>query len=159
MGTKRTPTAVRVLQGNPGKRPYPKDEPTYQVVLCEPPKGISPQAAFLWRQMMPLLTASRVMTEADVQAFGVLCETGARWHYAVEKSWEGMIYFPAGYEVDAQGKKVPKGAARVNPYVKIAEEAGREYRRLLAEFGLTPSSRAGVAKAGADDDDNPFSNL
>jgi P27 family predicted phage terminase small subunit len=159
MGNRPVPTALKRLRGNPGKRPIKDSEPQYDVVLAAPPKGLHPLAAELWRQMMPQLTASRVLTEGDLAAFQVMCEVGAKWKYAVEKSWEGMLYCPAGYAIDEAGNKVPKGPLRVNPYVRIADEAGRQFKAMLVEFGMTPASRTKVEVARDPDEGNEFLDL
>jgi hypothetical protein len=36
------------------------------------------------------------------------------------------------------------GDARLNAWLKISAEAAAEVRRTMAEFGMTPSSRAGL---------------
>jgi P27 family predicted phage terminase small subunit len=160
MGNRPTPTAIKRLRGNPGKRPIKDSEPQYDVGLAAPPKGLHPLAAELWRQMMPQLTASRVLTEGDLVAFQVMCEVGAKWKHAVEESWTGMIYCPAGYEEpDASGYRAPLGPLRVNPYVRIADEAGRQFKAMLVEFGMTPASRTKVEVARDPDEGNEFLGL
>ena len=67
------PTALKVLQGNPGKRKLPKGEPT-PAVGCVPPPGLSKRARLVWDQIVPELIAQRVATTLDPWALGKLCE-------------------------------------------------------------------------------------
>lgn len=62
------PTKLKVLQGNPGRRPLPKGEP-------EPPLGAKCPAWLtlnqrkLWREYAPIFEPLGLLTQADVPAF------------------------------------------------------------------------------------------
>jgi phage terminase small subunit len=66
------PTALKILQGNPGKRPLPKDEPT-------PPAGevvrprMDRRSAAVWDRYAPMVQAMGLLTPVDVPAFAILC--------------------------------------------------------------------------------------
>jgi len=84
-----------------------------------------------------MLERLRVLTEADRGAFVVLCETFALWRAANRKVLElGLV------------ASTEKGDV-VSPYVRIVQTATTHLRALLAEFGLTPSSRSRVSTTPA----------
>jgi hypothetical protein len=49
-GRKPTPTAVRILKGNPGRRPLPSNEPTPEAGRCTPPRPLKGRPLALWRR-------------------------------------------------------------------------------------------------------------
>ena len=72
-GRKPTPTALKLLKGNPGKRPLPENEPDPRGEVKKPPfvKGYRPQK--LWKQYAPELERLGVLKSTDVDMFGGWC--------------------------------------------------------------------------------------
>ena len=70
------------------------------------------------------------MTELDDMALSMLCQG---WHE----------YLDATDQVRKSGilVKSPNGFPVLNPYLTVANQALKKVRSLLAEFGMTPSSR------------------
>lgn len=134
-GRKPQPTALRVLRGNPGRRPLPTDEPQPEaVVSLEPPDWLDPEAQEEWRRLAPMLVKLGVLTQSDTAALIAYCEAWATWKGATQKIRQfGMVI--KGKEGDLP---------IVSPYVKIAHNALMHMRGLLVEFGMTPSSRGRV---------------
>jgi P27 family predicted phage terminase small subunit len=158
MANPRVPTSLKVLRGNPGKRPLPQNEPQPAATVgAVPPKGMNAVAEEHWRYLAPRLEGMRVLTDADLAALEVLCDLYARWKTATQKGWKlGMLYCPDGYSDDGK----PLGALKVNPYIRIAQDAEKSYLRALASFGMTPESRSRVEVAGTDPaETNPFLKL
>lgn len=71
-GRPRKPTALKLLQGNPGKRPLPKNEP-HPKVGCDPPPWLPLDARVEWKRLAPGLLRYRLLTELDGDAFAALC--------------------------------------------------------------------------------------
>lgn len=71
-GRPTKPTALKIMEGNPGKRKLPENEPT-------PPDGevvrprMSPRAARVWDRYAPMVQAMGLLTPVDVPAFATLC--------------------------------------------------------------------------------------
>lgn len=87
----------------------------------------------------------RVLTLADGHALGALCCAQALWMAAVqeiEKQGETVSEPVLDRQRNLVGHKVRK-----NPAVTIAAEFLKITKSYLAEFGLTPSSRARVPAA------------
>lgn len=74
-----TPTALKLLKGNPGHRPLPEGEPTPSgdVVIPEFVQGV---ALKIWHQYAPSLEAQGVLTAWDVDMFGAWCCLMAEFH-------------------------------------------------------------------------------
>jgi phage terminase small subunit len=69
------PTALKILQGNPGKRPLNRAEPTLEIADPERPEHLDEVACQEWDRLVPVLKRMRVLTEADRIALGNLCQT------------------------------------------------------------------------------------
>ncbi len=138
-GRKPTPTTLRVLRGNPGRRPMSTDEPmpTPQVDLT-PPDWLDEEAHREWARVAPILQRLGVLTEIDLDALAAYCQTWSTWKAATQKIRQfGMVV-----------KSTKDGDLPIiSPYVKIAHNALTQLRTLAAEFGLTPSARARVHAA------------
>lgn len=132
-GAKPDPTALRILRGNPGRRPLPEGEPTPANASLEPPDWLDEAAKIEWRRLAPMLSTNGVLTDMDVDALCAYCETWVRWKTATAKIREfGMVI------------KSPNGMPMPSPYVAIANKAMATMRALLTEFGMTPSARSRV---------------
>lgn len=78
------PTALKVLQGNPGKRSLPKNEPK-PPVGCGKPAGLSKRAGVVWDHVVPELIAQRVATTLDPWALAKLCELEVEFQRRVRR--------------------------------------------------------------------------
>jgi P27 family predicted phage terminase small subunit len=141
-GRKPVPTALKIVRGNPGKRALPENEPAPKGDAVAP-EWLSDAAAAHWPVVAKQLEDAGVLTSMDAHALALYCEAFARWR-------------DANANIEKYGLVVPgqKGSLTTSPYVLIANAAFEQMRKMLAEFGMTPSSRARVSKApGADDAD------
>jgi len=133
-GTKPLPTNLRVLTGNASHRPVNKDEPKPAIRIPGPPENLSDEARPYWEQYGKQLAAMRVLSEVDQAALALLCEcTATYWMMMGRVRAEGIIV-PIG----------KNGASGYNQHFNAANKAQAQMRQLLAEFGLTPSSRTRV---------------
>ena len=130
-GPKPKPTAIKLREGNPGKRPLNADEPRPAVELPEPPDFLCALAQAHWRELGPLLEAAGLVTRIDSPAMQMLCATYAEWRLCVVAArHEGPLV-----EDD-------KGVQRINPLLLRADKRQEAYRKLIAEFGLSPAARS-----------------
>ena len=68
------PTAIKKIQGNPGKRPLNENEPQLEPGIPECPDHLDETAQKEWARVSRLLVAMKVLTEADYIALGNLCQ-------------------------------------------------------------------------------------
>jgi P27 family predicted phage terminase small subunit len=132
-GPAPTPTALKLLRGNPGHRPINHDEPKPPVCLPDPPADMKGEALAEWLNSGPMLERLGLITEIDVRAFETYC-----------RAW-GQ-YKEAEAEVGRLGEvvKAPSGYPIQNPYRAIANKALTRCERLWAKFGMTPADRSRV---------------
>jgi phage terminase small subunit len=72
-GRPTKPTALKILQGNPGGRPLPENEPIPPDGEVEKPEGMSAPAGAMWDRYAPMIEEMGLLTVADVPAFAFLC--------------------------------------------------------------------------------------
>ena len=131
-GRKPKPTALKKLEGNPGKRPLNELEPMPQVSMLRCPNWLEPEAKKEWRRLAPVLIDAGILTSADAVPFAGYCQAYARWKEAEQEvSKLGMVY--------RDGDRI-----RPNPYIAISRAAFAEVKSLAAEFGLPPANRTAI---------------
>lgn len=72
------PTRLKILQGNPGHRPLPENEPQPPAGKPKPPETLSTEARNLWNRYSARYEAMGTLTIADELAFGNWMETQAK---------------------------------------------------------------------------------
>ena len=83
-GRKPKPTAIKELEGNPGKRKLNKKEPKPEKGMPVCPEWLLPEAKAEWKRLCEKLNQMGVLTEVDMAAFAVYCQSYARWKEAQE---------------------------------------------------------------------------
>lgn len=139
-GRKNKPTALKLIDGNPGKRPISPDEPMPPKVYDpDPPRYLTRKEKAKWRKVARRLAESRILTELDLDALEIYCREWCNMQDAIA-------------EIAESGKLLTteKGGKMYNPAWPQLKHSQSVCRSLMAEFGMTPSSRTGVA-ATADD--------
>lgn len=78
MGRNPKPTALKILQGNPGKRPLPDNEPqpTGKAVM---PGWLLVGAREVWAEFAPIVGGMGLLTDADAETFGRWCSLAAEF--------------------------------------------------------------------------------
>jgi P27 family predicted phage terminase small subunit len=130
-GRRPKPTALKKLQGNPGKRKLNPDEPAPPAGIPECPDYLDVLARREWKRVSALLAASGILTEIDGTALAAYCQAYSHWLDA-----EGQVR-KLGTIV-----KTPSGYPILNPHVVLAKQAMQQMHKFLVEFGMTPSSRS-----------------
>lgn len=133
-GRKPKPTALKKLEGNPGKRPLNELEPMPKVTVLRCPNWLQPEARKEWRRLAPVLIDAGILTAADAVTFAGYCQSYARWREAEES-------------INRTGKVLKNEATGkwyANPYIAISRAAFDEVKSLAAEFGLTPAARTAI---------------
>jgi len=126
---------LKVLAGNPGKRPLNENEPEPAQYKKPPraPAHLSDGAKREWRRVAKHLHAAGILAQIDRAALEAYCEQYALWVEAQKKV----------QEMGAIGK-TSNGNLIQNPYLSVANRAQQEMRKWMAELGATPSSRSRV---------------
>lgn len=145
-GRKPKPTAIKLLEGNPGKRPLNEYEPVPPKSEIKCPAWLEPEAKKEWKRLAPALETMGILTPVDISAFAGYCQAYARWKEAEEFiSKHGSIF------------QTPSGYVQQVPQVSIAQQNLKIMQSFCSEFGLTPATRSRIiANSGEsknDDDD------
>ena len=84
-GPPPTPTHLRLLRGNPSKRPIkPEPEPMRSEEVPEPPPFVVGYAADEWRRIAPELHRMKLLSILDVMPLAAYCAAYQRWRTAEE---------------------------------------------------------------------------
>jgi P27 family predicted phage terminase small subunit len=143
---RKIPTHLRLLRGNPGKRPIkPEPEPAVPDKPPEPPAFLSEDAVNEWWRVAPELHALGLFTVIDVMPLAAYCQAYAHWIAA-----ERALALMAAGDPRFNGLMITgsTGSYLANPLVKIARNAAADMLRFAAEFGMTPRARSYLDAAG-----------
>ena len=146
MGMKKKPTKLKLVKGNPGRRPIKGNEPEPEIVQApKPPGWLDNNALAVWDVTATELDRIGMLTKVDLIALSHYCD----WH---------STYLWASRDIEMNGMILEDSSGRRyrNPATTIKNEASRHVRSYAAEFGLTCSARSGMVIAtgrrNADDD-------
>lgn len=160
-GSKRkpAPAPLRILQGRGnGRDGKPRDSGArivedplpYRREPPAKPDRLSPDASWLWDQVVDQMATIGLLKPLDGAALEVACENFARWRESVRFRQENGLL----------GKNSQGVVAA--PWTGIEERASREFRAWAAEFGFTPAAEKALAVEGggnaprSDRGQNPF---
>jgi len=147
------PTKLKVLEGNAGHRPLPTNEPEPKSVMPTMPDDLDKDAQEVWTVLGPKLFRLGLLTEADGDAFAILCQIRGRLKqlHAMARGEEGPILMQLRVTVDGAGQE--HSELKASPIIKEARLHYQLFRQYAAEFGLSPRGRVGLKTIGNDEDD------
>ena len=142
------PTNLRLLRGNPSKRPLPqnKPQPTIPPEVPDPPNLITGIAADEWWRIAPELHRMGLLSMADIPALAAYCSLYEHWYQATHALKRMANKNPALYAIMIKSRT---GDPMTNPLFYAAHKAANDLLRYASEFGFTPAARARIA-AGID---------
>lgn len=135
------PTALKELQGNPGKRPINKLEPKPKTGEPPMPRDLSAPARKVWKRMVKMLLKLGVLTVADGDALAALCEAKALWREALDDVRQNGITI----SMEAATRNGAVTVSKKNPAISVMDSQAKIVKSYLESFGLTPSSRTKVS--------------
>lgn len=140
-GRKPKPTALKELEGNPGKRELNTKEPKPDATAPSCPEWLSKEAREEWERICPFLEKAGLLTQVDRAALAGYCQSYANWQNAEKHiAAEGSTF------------ETPNGYQQQTPWVSIAQTNKKDVLKFCAEFGMTPSSRSRIVVAQSDDE-------
>lgn len=144
------PTALKLLEGNRGKRKLNKSEPKPDNTEPKCPKWLLPEAKKEWKRVVPELSRLGLLTKIDGAALIGYCQSWARYVEA-EK-----------YLSDPKNDTVfitDNGYIQQVPQVSIAQKYLNICRSFMIEFGMTPSSRGRMSLSPGKEEEDPMEEL
>jgi P27 family predicted phage terminase small subunit len=132
-GRKPTPTRLKAITGNPGKRPLNEDEPRPDTEIPDCPPELGESARKEWDRLVGELGKLRLLTQLDRAALATYCGAYGLWAEATEaiQKYGVMIKSPQGFPIQS-------------PYLSIANRQAEIMMRIASEFGFTPASRSRI---------------
>lgn len=139
------PTALKILEGNPGKRPLLPDIFTPERESPPCPDHITGRAREHWDYVTEQLNRYGMLAKTDMGQLAALCTTWARYVEAEE-----MIALAAQQAPMSKGwlQKKDHGMS-VAPWLRVSRDAIDQYTRLAAKFGLSPTDRMRMPHSAA----------
>ena len=140
-GRKPLPTHLKLVKGNPGRRPVNESEPTPVLAIPPVPPELCDDGKLEWGRICGELYSLNLLSHLDRGALTALCDAWGAWvrgRRALEKMaakdpvFGGMVI------------KTKDGNMIQNPLIGLVNKARADYVRFAAEFGMTPSARARV---------------
>ncbi len=133
-GRKPTATALKVIHGNPGKRPLNRHEPRPRVAVPTCPAHLNPSAKAEWKRLARQMAVLGMVTELDRGVLASYCQAYGRWVEAERRLKDTPMVI-----------KLASGVIQQSPWLAIANKQLELMHRLAAELGLSPVSRTRVA--------------
>jgi P27 family predicted phage terminase small subunit len=137
-GRKPTPTVLRVLRGNPGRRPLNREEPRPDALEDDCPTELEGAARAEWmRAIVPAIRIGQV-TAADRTLAIAHCELWATWRSQLAEAAKGPHVIAAG----RHQYRIP------NPIRVMANRTLLLLSQVDEKLGFSPTSRAKVQTKG-----------
>ena len=135
-GPKRTPLAVRKLNGAPEYK-LNMDEPKWTEGVPAAPLELCEEARTEWDRVVHELYHMGVLTRVDSATLFAYCDSFARVVFS-----ERLIQHEARTNPKYLGLMIiGRSGLRINPAVNISRQARQDMVRYAAELGMTPSAR------------------
>jgi P27 family predicted phage terminase small subunit len=133
-GRRPKPTRLKVITGNPGKRPLNEHEPRPEPHIPPCPSELSPAAQREWHRLVTELGTLKLLTNLDRAALAAYCGAYALWAEAQEaiQKYGTMVKSPSGFPMQS-------------PYIAVANRQAEIMMRIASEFGFTPASRSRIS--------------
>lgn len=137
-GRKPKPVELKILQGNPGKRPIPDDipQPEKLYTVPEAPAWLDDYAKEIWNDLALKLTKAGILSELDINVLAYYCSAASICIMARKRIEEKTMIMTFKNE-DGTLKHAQK-----SPFITVYREALDDVIRLGAQLGLSPSERA-----------------
>jgi len=128
------PTRLKLLQGNPGRRPLSENEPQPEIGRPTRPHWLLPEAKREWSRIVPELLRLGLLAKIDRAMISMWCQCWGMYVEAVKDIRQnGMSYSKEdGYE----GQR---------PSVAVMNHMIEKMTTLSAKFGMTPSDRSKIS--------------
>lgn len=145
------PTALKLLEGNAGKRPLDLAAGVNpRIEIPSAPKHLSAEARKEWKRITPLLEELGLISGLDRTALALYCQAAGRLA-ELETAFNGMVakkvaegkdYADAVYACSYA--VTPSGYEQQSVIVQLLGKHREQVNRYLMHFGLSPAARGRV---------------
>ena len=128
-------TNMRILEGNPSRRPINTDEPQPELgAVC--PLWVTDAARAVWEEVAPILINCGILTRADQVMFAAWCDAVANYK-AVSLEIENTANLRTSDDPVYAQKQIKSLIASQRNYAELMIRFG-------TKFGLSPGDRTGL---------------
>ena len=148
------PTALKILRGNPGRRPIKQDEPSFGLKLHPAPKHLDATAKRKYSEIGNLLLSKGVVTEADAGILALYAQSWSLWVSAslevdaeekrqaqVEDLWDTQEHDDFE-QLEKRLRRLERRALSTSPAVQQRHQERLNIDRYGGQLGLSPVMRA-----------------
>ncbi len=128
-----TPTRLKLLRGNPGKRAI-KSEPKPKIKIPRCPTNLDADARTEWKRIGRELAKIGLVSEIDRATLTIYCQAWSDFRRARRHLLCDSDFVCRGTHVD-----VPSA------WKRLSDEALKQIRQCCSEFGLSPAARVRLA--------------
>ena len=163
MTNPRTPAALKVVRGT--DQPCRRNNAEPQVValrdIPKPPRDLPAEGKKAWRELAQKLVDIGVMTDVDLMAFAALVSCYVEWKSCRDFCFEHGYTYPEKQIIERPDGEVEEVITSWKRYPQAVNLNAAEVRlkQWLNQFGMTPSSRAGIAAARNGEQSSPWDNF
>jgi P27 family predicted phage terminase small subunit len=147
-GTKRKPTNLKLLEGNPGKRHIDINEvkPIPKVGSC--PDWLSDSSKDIWNEYSEKLERLGLLSEIDIQDFQNFCIASGDVKDLTIFLINNNFTFIA-----------PSGLITRRPEADLRNQAIKMVTTITSKFGMSPSDRVGLVSGKAEENNSKMGRL
>lgn len=161
-GVKPQPAALRVLRGNPGRRPINEQElniPIVEDIECPEWAQLNEGGKEVWNRVAKVLYRNKLLTDLDVEGVIRYCDMVEKWYRVKKFLDKNGFSYPVMedvnekiWEVDVNGsrrliekKKEQRLKSMIQfPEVSIYHKLEAAITKKEQEYGMTPVARTRI---------------
>jgi P27 family predicted phage terminase small subunit len=137
---RKKPVKLKLLEGNPGKRPL-QTEPEAPAGVPDMPEHLDAYAREEWRRVAPGQASMGIMSTVDQGTLAAYCSAYSRWRAAEEE----LAELRKKGRLNALILQTIQGNYIQQPLIGISNCAARDMVMYAAQLGMTPIGRAKLA--------------
>lgn len=137
------PTALKLVQGNPGKRAISKSEPDPEYLNdLTAPAFLAQSAAVVWDEVVPHLRRAKLLTHLDVPMLAMGCVAIAQYRTAASCADSALV---KSKQVEIDDGGVAEVGEHVNPWLIVQSMSFKQAMAVFQQFGMSPAARTRIA--------------
>ena len=160
-GPTRKPTHLKLITGNPGRRPLNKNEPNPTPGIPSVPAHLSDEAKVEWGRIASQLNDIGLLTQVDRAALAAYCQAWADWVEAEEqlRRYGKVVKSPVKTVTRRSGgaevTETSGGFPMQSPFLPIRNRALEIMHKFLTEYGMTPAARSRITVTHGTNTEDP----
>lgn len=137
------PTALKLIQGNKGKRALNKSEPDPEYLNdLTAPEYLSTSASKVWDEVVPNLRQAKLLTKVDVPMLAMGCTAIAQYRVAANKADDNLV---KSKTVEGEEGQPVETGEHVNPWLIVQSMSFKQAMAVFQQFGMSPVARTRIS--------------